>query len=85
MLLWRGRSSGPMQASLWRLEVYTNFSAGVLVHQGARVRVHLSNPGLYSFSCPVSNHAGRGMFGVILVKGDVPPEARLDRPKQPRP
>jgi PQQ system protein len=55
------------------------------VHQGARVRVHLSNPGLYSFSCPVSNHAGRGMFGVILVKGDVPPEARLDRPKQPRP
>jgi PQQ system protein len=49
------------------------------------VRVHLSNPGLYSFSCPVSNHAGRGMFGVILVKGDVPPEARLDRPKQPRP
>jgi PQQ system protein len=55
------------------------------VHQGTRVRVHLSNPGLYSFSCPVSNHAGRGMLGVILVKGDVPPEARLDRPKQPRP
>jgi hypothetical protein len=36
--------------------------------------------GLYSFSCPVSHHAGRGMFGVILVKGEIPPEARLDRP-----
>ena len=55
------------------------------VHQAARVRVRLDQPGLYSFACPVSNHAGRGMLGVILVKGEVPAEAKLDRPKQPRP
>jgi len=49
------------------------------------VRVHLGQPGLYWFGCPVANHAGRGMLGLILVAGDVPAEAKLDRPAQPRP
>jgi len=49
------------------------------------VRVSLDQPGLYWFGCPVANHAGRGMLGFILVKGEVPPEARLDRPRQPQP
>lgn len=40
---------------------------------------------MYFFECPVANHAGRGMVGLILVEGEVPPEARLDRPWQPRP
>jgi PQQ system protein len=48
-------------------------------------RIRLDAPGLYWFGCPVGNHAGRGMLGVILVKGEVPAEARLDRPKQKRP
>ena len=49
------------------------------------VRVTLDQPGLYWFGCPVANHAGRGMLGYVLVKGEVPPEARLDRPRQPQP
>lgn len=49
------------------------------------VRVQLDAPGYYWFGCPVSDHATRGMLGLVLVQGDVPPEARLDRPAQPRP
>jgi PQQ system protein len=44
---------------------------------GGQVRLRLDQPGLYWFGCPVSNHAGRGMLGLI--------EATLDRPKQRRP
>ena len=50
-----------------------------------RVRIRLDAPGLYWFGCPVSNHAGRGMLGIIMVGGKVPPEARLDRPRQEEP
>jgi PQQ system protein len=52
---------------------------------GGRVRVSLGQPGLYWFGCPVSNHAGRGMLGLIVVAGEVPVEAKLDRPPQKRP
>jgi PQQ system protein len=55
------------------------------IHSRGRARVSLDGPGYYWFGCPVGNHVGRGMLGLILVKGDVPDEARLDRPKQPRP
>jgi PQQ system protein len=54
-------------------------------HQGATARIHLGQPGLYWFGCPVANHAGRGMLGLVIVKGDVPAEAKLDRPHQERP
>jgi PQQ system protein len=58
----------------------------VLPHRTAgRIRIHLDQPGLYTFACPVSNHAGRGELGVIIVKGETPAEARLDRPPQRRP
>jgi PQQ system protein len=50
-----------------------------------RVTLRLGQPGLYWFGCPVSNHAGRGMLGLVIVKGDTPAEARLDRPEQPQP
>ncbi len=50
-----------------------------------RARIRLDEPGLYTFSCPVANHGGRGMLGLILVEGDVPAEAKLDRPAQRRP
>ena len=50
-----------------------------------KVRVTLDQPGMYWFGCPVSNHATRGMLGFVFVKGEVPPEARLDRPRQPQP
>jgi PQQ system protein len=54
-------------------------------HTAGRMRIRLDQPGLYWFGCPVSNHAGRGMLGVILVGGDVPAAAKLDRPRQKRP
>jgi PQQ system protein len=49
-----------------------------------RARIRLDAPGYYWFGCPVANHATRGMLGLVLVEGDVPAEARLDRPRQPR-
>jgi PQQ system protein len=55
------------------------------VHQAGKVRVTLNQPGLYWFGCPISNHAGRGMLGLVMVKGETPAEAKLDRPKQDRP
>jgi PQQ system protein len=55
------------------------------MHTAGRVRVRLDQPGLYWFGCPISNHAGRGMLGLIMVGGEVPAEAKLDRPRQRRP
>ena len=55
------------------------------VNSHGRARIHLDQPGLYWFGCPVANHAPRGMLGFIFVYGDVPAEAKLDRPPQPRP
>jgi PQQ system protein len=48
-------------------------------------RIRLDQPGMYSFGCPVGNHAGRGMIGIIIVRGNAPEDARLDRPGMPRP
>lgn len=71
--------------------------AAYLPHQGQRqllrlpagsrgvVQIRLEKPGLYWFGCPVENHATRGMLGYVVVKGEVPPEARLDRPPQDQP
>ena len=55
------------------------------IRQRGRARLRLDQPGYYFFGCPIQNHAGRGMLGLILVKGEVPSEAKLDRPPQPRP
>ena len=55
------------------------------IHSRGTARVTLDGPGYYWFGCPVGNHVGRGMLGLILVRGDVPEGARLDRPSQPRP
>jgi PQQ system protein len=50
-----------------------------------RARIRLDQPGYHFFGCPIMNHVGRGMLGFIFVKGDTPPEAKLDRPPQRRP
>lgn len=55
------------------------------MHTAGKVRIRLDQPGLYWFGCPISNHAGRGMLGLIMVGGEVPAEAKLDRPTQRRP
>lgn len=47
--------------------------------------LNLDGPGYYWFSSPIGNDEGRGLTGAIVVLGDVPQEARLDRPPQPRP
>jgi PQQ system protein len=47
--------------------------------------LNLDGPGYYWFSSPIGNDEGRGLIGAIVVLGDAPPEARLDRPDQPRP
>lgn len=54
-------------------------------HSRGRATLNLDGPGYYWFSSPTGNDEGRGMTGSIVVMGDVPPEARLDRPDQPRP
>jgi PQQ system protein len=50
-----------------------------------RMRVHLGSPGMYIFGSGMGNQIGRGMMGMIIVEGEVPQEAKLDRPPQPRP
>jgi PQQ system protein len=52
--------------------------------QTKSTRITLNAPGMYWFGCPVANHAGRGMLGLIIVRGEVPDEAKLDRPRQKR-
>lgn len=57
-----------------------------LVNQSrGRATLNLDGPGYYWFSSPTGNDEGRGLTGVIVVMGDTPAEARLDRPAQPRP
>ncbi|MFL5250459.1 MAG: MSMEG_3727 family PQQ-associated protein [Myxococcales bacterium] len=56
------------------------------MHTAGEARIVLGQPGLYWFGCPVANHAGRGMLGLVIVKGETTPqEARLERPPQHRP
>jgi PQQ system protein len=54
-------------------------------HSRGTATLHLDGPGYYWYSSPTGNDEGRGLTGAIVVMGDVPKEARLDRPKQPRP
>lgn len=55
------------------------------INSRGRVRIRLDGPGYYWWGCPVANHVPRGMLGFIFVHGEVPAEAKLDRPRQPRP
>jgi PQQ system protein len=55
-----------------------NFSRGT-------ASLNLDGPGYYWYSSRTGNDEGRGLTGAIVVDGDVPEEARLDRPPQPRP
>jgi PQQ system protein len=47
--------------------------------------LNLDGPGYYWYSSPIGNDEGRGLIGVIAVLGEVPDQAHLDRPEQPRP
>ena len=54
-------------------------------HTRGTATLNLDGPGYYWYSSPTGNDEGRGLTGAIVVMGDTPPEARLDRPTQPRP
>jgi PQQ system protein len=54
-------------------------------HSKGRAKINLDGPGYYWYSSPAGNDEGRGLTAAIVVKGEVPPEARLDRPDQIRP
>jgi PQQ system protein len=54
-------------------------------HSRGTATLRLDGPGYYWYSSPTGNDEGRGLTGAIVVMGDVPEEARLDRPQQPRP
>ena len=47
--------------------------------------LELDGPGCYWFSSIIGNDEGQGLIAAIVVLGETPPEARLDRPPQPRP
>jgi len=57
----------------------------VVNHSRGTASLNLDGPGYYWFGSPTGNDEGRGLTGAIVVLGEVPPEARLDRPAQPRP
>jgi PQQ system protein len=47
--------------------------------------LNLQGPGYYWYGSTTGNDEGRGLTGAIVVGGDVPAEAKEDRPPQPRP
>lgn len=54
-------------------------------HSRGGATLHLGGPGYYWYGSRSGNDEGRGLTGTIVVQGDTPEEARLDRPPQPRP
>ena len=55
-----------------------NFSKG-------RATLQLDGPGYYWYGSRTGNDEGGGLTGTIVVGGEVPDDAKLDRPAQPRP
>ncbi|WP_010696855.1 MSMEG_3727 family PQQ-associated protein [Saccharopolyspora spinosa] len=55
------------------------------IHSRGTATLNLDGPGYYWYSSPIGNDEGRGLIGAIVVLGEVPQQARLDRPDQPRP
>ena len=54
-------------------------------HSRGKAYLTLDGPGYYWYGSRTGNDEGRGLTGAIVVLGDAPEEARLDRPPQPRP
>jgi PQQ system protein len=54
-------------------------------HSHGTATLDLDGPGQYFYGSTTGNDEGRGLTGSIVVSGDTPPEARLDRPAQPQP
>ena len=54
-------------------------------HSRGTATLELDGPGYYWYGSTTGNDEGRGLTGAIVVGGDTPPEAKLDRPPQPQP
>ncbi|MGH3099819.1 MAG: MSMEG_3727 family PQQ-associated protein [Thermoleophilia bacterium] len=54
-------------------------------HSKGTATLDLDGPGYYWYGSRTGNDEGRGLTAAIVVGGDAPPEARQDRPPQPRP
>jgi PQQ system protein len=54
-------------------------------HSKGTATLHLDGPGYYWYGSRTGNDEGRGLTAAIVVDGEAPEEARLDRPPQPRP
>jgi PQQ system protein len=54
-------------------------------HSRGIANLTLDGPGYYWYGSRTGNDEGRGLTGAIVVQGDAPDEAKLDRPPQPRP
>ena len=54
-------------------------------HSKGTATLHLDGPGYYWYGSRTGNDEGRGLTAAIVVEGDAPPEAKLDRPPQPQP
>ena len=58
---------------------------GLVNHSKGRATVELDGPGYCWYGWPAGNDEGKGLTAAIVVTGEVPPEAKLDRAAQPRP
>ena len=54
-------------------------------HSKGTANLKLDGPGYYWYSSTTGNDEGRGLTGAIVVGGEVPDDAKLVRPAQPRP
>ena len=54
-------------------------------HSKGTALLNLDGPGTYHYSSTTGNDEGRGLTAAIVVTGEVPDHAKLDRPAQPRP
>ena len=54
-------------------------------HSRGTAHLELDGPGYYWYGSRTGNDEGRGLTAAIVVQGDAPPEAKLDRPPQPQP
>ncbi|WP_156819702.1 MSMEG_3727 family PQQ-associated protein [Pseudonocardia sp. HH130630-07] len=54
-------------------------------HAKGTATLNLDGPGTYYYGSASGNDEGRGLTGAIVIGGEVPDHAKLDRPPQPRP
>jgi PQQ system protein len=54
-------------------------------HSKGKANLKLDGPGTYYYGSTTGNDEGRGLTGAIVIGGEVPDEAKEDRPPQPRP